>query len=939
MSKQILNQRYTYKITSNYLQRNKWNITINNIPNAIKNRQIVGIGDSTGTRMIREIIRSKYTEDYINNLKLKLENKKRLLRRADSNKKAIKKEIQKLIDEKNQASLIPEICNVIFSSKKHYEKAEKKGFFLNGKKYVLLLGTAGGIKQNTVMFCREDIYEPLMKKIMNNVDLGSPVLPSKLMSYMSLVFSSSTPVTNTQKILVVKDVITHFKSPVTLIQFNDEANCPDVKDIQDYEVEVNACDGCGLIHPSLADTWSEDLQLDYNFTSVCCRNSWVKGMLTRFDFRTYCKEVLNTNIVKDIWGQEHCIDDIDIILNESMLKLHKGYKSIKEYNDACEENGYTFSVTKATPNILENERALNYQYIQCLDLNDKDIEELVSHDIKEIKDVLGLDYKKSILFSKGKELNDKNVWNESIEDDYYTKALMVEPKVIGDDYIIHKIRKAISKRIDLLKTGKIKVGGNYQIAIGDPIIQLESMCGFEPKGLLKSGEFYNSYWMNKGVNKVGAFRSPMSCKSNARVMNICNREEVVKWYKDIKNVIIFNAWDTAMMAFNGEDYDGDINFTTSNEIIINGIFDLPAICCIGKSGVKISYPKREDFVNSIEKGFGNKVGGVTNYGSSCYSVISKFPKGSKEYEEIDYRIKCIQYYQQECIDSAKNGEPPKPIPSYWSDRHAEELKYDIDESTGEIVNTDEEIDKIELYNNIVAEKKPYYFIYIYDSLKKEYNDFIKETTANCIRKFLCTPDELRAKPYKTQEESDFLLWYDKKNPIDTNPCIVNKIAWNIERNFDNFTKLKLQEFDSNIYKTECSRKATKTEINKILDLCKEYQTDSKAKSVSHQSDKENAQGDAIERKDLLRVNIANIIPEEDVLLNTIIELSYEKKKLSKNIAWVVGGKLIVNNLLKNNQQRISYPIKDTFGDIKFGGETFSMVDKIIDKKGIFNEDK
>lgn len=39
MSKQILNQRYTYKINSSYLQRHKWNIEIKDIRNAIKNRE------------------------------------------------------------------------------------------------------------------------------------------------------------------------------------------------------------------------------------------------------------------------------------------------------------------------------------------------------------------------------------------------------------------------------------------------------------------------------------------------------------------------------------------------------------------------------------------------------------------------------------------------------------------------------------------------------------------------------------------------------------------------------------------------------------------------------------------------------------------------------------------------------------------------------------
>ena len=45
----------------------------------------------------------------------------------------------------------------------------------------------------------------------------------------------------------------------------------------------------------------------------------------------------------------------------------------------------------------------------------------------------------------------------------------------------------------------------------------------------------------------------MSCKQNARVMEVCNRDEVVKWYGNFKNIIVFNAWDTTMAAMNGED--------------------------------------------------------------------------------------------------------------------------------------------------------------------------------------------------------------------------------------------------------------------------------------------------------------------------------------------------------------------------------------------------
>ena len=44
MSKSVLNQRYCYKINSDYIRRNKGNVEIKNIRKAIKNRFIVGMG-------------------------------------------------------------------------------------------------------------------------------------------------------------------------------------------------------------------------------------------------------------------------------------------------------------------------------------------------------------------------------------------------------------------------------------------------------------------------------------------------------------------------------------------------------------------------------------------------------------------------------------------------------------------------------------------------------------------------------------------------------------------------------------------------------------------------------------------------------------------------------------------------------------------------------
>ena len=556
MGKSLLNKRYCYKINSSYIRRHKGDIYIKNIKKGIKNRFIVGIGDGTGTRMIRDIIESQYDEKYINDLKNSIKEEQKKFN-EECDKKEIKNNIKRMNNELLKASLQDNICNVVFNSEADYNKYSKQGFCLNGSKYTLLLGTTGGVKDNTVMFVKEEIQEELERRINNGADFSIPLLPSKLMAYKALVFSSSTPVTNTEKILVVKDVKTKFKDKATYIKFNSELDRPTVEDIDDFDVEVNACDGCGLISPELAKTWSENLGLDYNCSGFVVRNSWVKGVLTSFDFVSYCnsRDDMKSSKIIDVWGNEYSVEDlenIDIIMNESMFKLCHHYKSLDDYLKNCKENGYGFSVTKETPKELDNERMLNYQYIQCLDLSDEEIDLLISKDIKEIKEVIGENYIKSILFGKGKNLNDNNVWLEA-DDDLHIKSLMINKNTINDDYIKDKIKRAIRKRVDLLKTGKVSVSGNYQIAIGEPVIQLESMFGLEPKGLLKKGEFYIKYWKDRNVKKVGGFRSPMSCKSNARIMNICYDKEANKWYGNIENMIIFNAWDTSMSAFNGED--------------------------------------------------------------------------------------------------------------------------------------------------------------------------------------------------------------------------------------------------------------------------------------------------------------------------------------------------------------------------------------------------
>lgn len=146
-----------------------------------------------------------------------------------------------------------------------------------------------------------------------------------------------------------------------------------------------------------------------------------------------------------------------------------------------------------------------------------------------------------------------------------------------------------------------------------------------------------------------------------------------------------------------------------------------------------------------------------------FDVQAQFEPGSPEYEELDYRIKCGQLFQQNAIDKAK-GIIAKPMPREWHDRHS--------------ANQIEDDDKRRFYQKLVADKKPYFMRLIYPALMKQYNTYIKNTNKNALREFQMTVDELYAIPEseRTERQRDFLRYYEKRMPVGTNDCVMNRIC-------------------------------------------------------------------------------------------------------------------------------------------------------------------
>ena len=397
--------------------------------------------------------------------------------------------------------------------------------------------------------------------------------------------------------------------------------------------------------PELADIWSLDVEEDYRISGACLRNAFCKGMIFTFDFHKFAREVAKTDTIKDVWGNTHNINDIDLILTTSMLKLWDSYSSIDDYLEKAQRNNHTFALTKVTPHKLDEEQTLNYQFLQSLELTDEDVDELCEPLLTEIEDVMNKDYRKTLLYLRGVDLKESTVLRPPYD---FTTAMMLDPTMLNDPYVYSKIKHNIKNRIDTAKMGVIPVKGNFSIISGDPYILCESMFGLEPKGLLKKGEFYSAFWNEKGVTKTVAMRAPMTSHNNIQICNMANREDVNEWYKYMNTVYILNAWDTTCAKLNGADMDGDTFFTTDNPVILRNVYPTKAIMCVQSASQKI-IPKEKDFILANKRSFGNLVGTITNYATSMYSVIVNFKEGTPEWNELHYRILCMQDFQQNSI--------------------------------------------------------------------------------------------------------------------------------------------------------------------------------------------------------------------------------------------------------------------------------------------------
>lgn len=939
MARSQKNQTFVLKINTGYLSKHNWNLTLKLNEIRKQSQLVVSLGSSQVLRWIEK----DGNDANATAIKQEIKEKKKL-----GNSVKNKQKISELYDRLYALQFQQDYMMLVMDSPSDYKHACTNGFTItidygcdidgtgNSKKtvtYKRFLGTAGSIKKSTIIFVNEDIHSYLMNKINNGRYIGPKIdesgnileqvkqyngkelnykfIPAKINAYFALQCSASIAVP-WPRMIVVDDAITKFTAKIREVRDTGgkDPDWPSVTDPILKEIEYNVSDGMGFITPEMSAIWAESLNEGSGpLSGYNTRCAFLKGMVFTVDFKLFAEEIARNYIIKDAWGDERDVRDADVIITVSMLKLWNSYAGYEDYYENCMKNGYEFCVAKSTPHELRNVHTTNYQYLQDFQLTDEQIDELIATTVTKIKECLGLDWRKLLLYMCGTGLDERNVMSM----DPMCRAIMANPELVKDPYVRSKVSRMIQKRIRTAKIGVLDVEGDYAIIGNDPYSLLQHTFGMEITGLLKAGECYHRYWLDKGVPEVIAFRAPMTSHENVCKLRVVTNEEIEKWYKYIKTCCIFNSWDTTAIRLNGADYDSDSTFTTDNKVLLDSFEYKDTLMCIQDSTPK-KVPTEEDYIKSDINGFGDSIGSVTNKATNMISLREKFAPDSEEYKELTYRISTMMNYQQNAIDRIK-GVVARPVPKEWLEARLFKVESGDDSET---------VRKKNVNANIAAEIRPWFFIYRYSQIKSELDKYIKSCKSNCKIRFGKTLDDLYACEDRTDEEEDFLYYYEKYMPVSRAPGTMNRICFSIEDEFKTTDVLPDAAFDCSILKSD--EQYSKEEYDEIVKLYDEYN-----KNMQLFLKKANKNDSLKDERDMfvsqLNEEFSNlcysVCPDLSVLTNILIDVCYTSSK-NKTFAWEIAGEQIFKNILKNNGYSITYPIKDDNGDIEFCGKKFSL---------------
>lgn len=913
-----------------------------NIRDIRSNKELIALGDNQALRTIRSIRYERNPDiiQYNPNVLEELYMQKKQLKKLVFTE-SVKKEISIINNKIDEMLFMPEYVSVVIDDIAHYRKIIKDGLYINGFKYVRLMCSAGQARVNTVILIRED-YEEELKKRLKCGAKNVKITKNKYNAYFALS-SSSTYLIPKPNVYLINDCEIEMEKKVdwiSKIPTEEKTKLSNNERVtEEFKTLVfNLFDGCGAVSVEFAKRVAEELGLDYIPAAFCIRCAYVKGMVFVIDFKQYAKEH-NIEYVTDMYGNQRKIEDMDMILTKSQFKLYNAYDSMDDYDRLCEENGIFWGVTKVTPKIDDCHFRSNYQFCQAIDLmNDDDVAELCQPTVEWLSNVANDDVYYSLLYLLGNICDKTDIdYNDilNLTSDNICRALILNHQMINDEYIKQTIIFSINKKIRESYLGKLILDGNFSVMIPDMYAFMQHAFGHEVTGALNEFEHYSHFWNEREKKEVVAMRSPLTWRSEVNKLTLIKNELTQKWFKYLTSGIVYNVWGCDCIIHADSDFDGDIVATTDNPVFLKCRYDNLPIT-YNKSTVDKEYINEEELYLADIQSFNSTIGQITNISTSFYEVLAKYegkPEYAAEQAEILERLKLIRKSQGDSIDKAK-GIKIEPMPLHWTKCVTKLPK-------------GETIEHMDFCNEIVADRKPYFFRYLYSKENAKYLQYLEKADSFTTTKFDKTVQELlESDPSTLSYDEYYYLENEFKRyvPLIDNNGRMNRICHYMERNLKEIKRNSSQHTPKEVLDlmyANSERAFTERHVELMNNFYLRYKNDKKKQKLTSEEETKasgNIVGNFNQYCSTLRKEITTTFEKDlhdctvneaaSYITDLALYVSYELyPSRTKTFVWDLFGNQIVEHIKSKNESPVMIPVHDEdSGTLTYLGKKYKLLE-------------
>lgn len=241
----------------------------------------------------------------------------------------------------------------------------------------------------------------------------------------------------------------------------------------------------------------------------------------------------------------------------------------------------------------------------------------------------------------------------------------------------------------------------------------------------------------------------------------------------------------------------------------------------------------------------------------------------------------------------------------------------------------------ELNQRIVVDKKPYFFNYVYPERLKAEKQYKNSADRKAIYQFNLTLEQLfehEKASTLTHSQAEFLRYYYLQLPSTNNACVMNKICWMIEEEFDGWVgrEAKKTTFDHTLLKSDKPyRASTYRQIKGLYDLYVKVVERMKTENKMYKRQTpEQGQLEILKIRENFKLEALKLCSNEEDLTNMVVDFCYGKGG-SKRFAWDLCGHQILDHLLQKNNQEFSIFVADEAGEVSFKGLRFKEIKKQV----------